>query len=239
MDTKMRAGTWSGWRDLARWAGIALVVIVAATAVALLDFDAGLHAAGFLIALLLLRFRDGFLGLLALGAAFANTAFWSITGAAVNLANAREFFGTALVSVLSVVAVVGLAGVAGALLKWRASARPAAIAAVVLVVAAMVGSFVAASGAKTSARPGDIKLVAERVKFSSTHLESGRRVAINFENRDFFWHTFTVRELDVNLKVPTRGERRFVFTAPSGTYEFVCIIPGHTQAGMKGTLVVR
>ena len=63
------------------------------------------------------------------------------------------------------------------------------------------------------------------------------RIGIDFSNRDFFWHTFTISKLHVNLTVATRGESRTNFTATPGTYEFTCLI--HAQAGMKGTLVVR
>lgn len=45
--------------------------------------------------------------------------------------------------------------------------------------------------------------------------------------------------LGVNLNVPVSAERRLDFHAPPGTYEFVCAIPGHAQAGMEGTLRVR
>jgi uncharacterized cupredoxin-like copper-binding protein len=43
----------------------------------------------------------------------------------------------------------------------------------------------------------------------------------------------------VNVNIPVGAERRTTFDAPAGTYEFVCAIPGHGQAGMKGTLTVR
>jgi uncharacterized cupredoxin-like copper-binding protein len=47
-----------------------------------------------------------------------------------------------------------------------------------------------------------------------------------------------VDELGVNLWVPVRGERRTAFTAPAGTYEFYCAVPGH-EGFMRGSLVVE
>jgi plastocyanin len=231
-----------GWPDLERTAGIVELVLIGAVAVALRDIDATLTAIGFAASLLLLRFRGGLLGQLGLGLAFALTAFWSITAAAVNLSQSPGFFGSALPSVLSVLSVVGIAGWVGRFVSHRSSGTPrsVSVAAVALVVVALVASAISSSETRVGAKSGDIKLVTKHVKFSSKHLQAqAGRVGILITNKDFFWHTFTIKKLDLNLKVPTRGERRFEFTAPAGTYEFVCLIPGHQQAGMKGTLIVR
>jgi uncharacterized cupredoxin-like copper-binding protein len=43
----------------------------------------------------------------------------------------------------------------------------------------------------------------------------------------------------VNLRDATRGPVRVVHKdVPAGTYSFVCAIPGHEAAGMKGELIV-
>jgi plastocyanin len=243
IDVAVRRGL--GWGDIARYAGVAELVLVGLVAVGLRDVDAAVTAAGLGASLLLLRFRHPVLGLAGLGLAFALTAFWSVTAAAVNLSESPGFFGSALPSVLSVFSVVGLVGWGGRLVSAssdRASAAPRALSAagVVLLVVALVGSAVASRTSGVDVEVGDIELVMQRVKFADENLEaSPGRIGLVLTNKDFFWHTFTIKELDVNLKVPTRGERRFEFDAPRGDYEFVCLIPGHTQAGMKGTLVVR
>jgi uncharacterized cupredoxin-like copper-binding protein len=41
-------------------------------------------------------------------------------------------------------------------------------------------------------------------------------------------------EVDAKARATASGE----FTAPAGTYEFYCSVPGHREAGMKGTLRV-
>jgi plastocyanin len=44
---------------------------------------------------------------------------------------------------------------------------------------------------------------------------------------------------DFELKTPGRGDSDTgTITLEPGTYEFVCTVAGHEQAGMKGTLVV-
>lgn len=41
-------------------------------------------------------------------------------------------------------------------------------------------------------------------------------------------------------KIVTGGAKETVtFTAPAGTYTFLCTVPGHYPAGMKGTLTVK
>jgi uncharacterized cupredoxin-like copper-binding protein len=37
----------------------------------------------------------------------------------------------------------------------------------------------------------------------------------------------------------TGGTKVLSLTLPAGTYTFYCSVPGHEQAGMKGTLTVR
>jgi plastocyanin len=64
-------------------------------------------------------------------------------------------------------------------------------------------------------------------------------VTVSLANHDLFWHTFTIERLGVNLDVPVGGTRTVTFTAAAGTYKFICTIPGHAAAGMRGTLIVR
>jgi plastocyanin len=82
-------------------------------------------------------------------------------------------------------------------------------------------------------------VTAQHTKFDDTTLDAtAGRVGVVLNNLDLFWHTFTIRDLGVNLNVPVQAERRIEFDAPAGTYAFVCKIPGHEQAGMEGTLTV-
>jgi plastocyanin len=64
-------------------------------------------------------------------------------------------------------------------------------------------------------------------------------VVVQLENHDLFWHTFTIPELDVDMKVPVQATQQVTFQAPAGTYRFLCTIPGHEMLGMEGTLTVQ
>lgn len=67
---------------------------------------------------------------------------------------------------------------------------------------------------------------------------SSGAITVEVANRDLFWHTFTVEDLGVDLRIPVGAERIVAFDAPPGTYQYICAIPGHPEAGMKGSLIV-
>jgi nitrite reductase (NO-forming) len=234
------------WQRLARVAGIGLVLLLGSAAAGFRDVEAAALAVGVIVALGLQRFRTGLLGLLALGALCADVAAWMAPGAISNLTHREPWIATALPSALAVVALTGLAAVAALLIARRRSIRdgggPVAVAviALLLIVATNVAGAVAQSDRGSPVRPGDIAVTAQHVKFSPETLEANSgAIGVTVGNLDLFWHTFTIRSLDVDVRVPVQAERRITFRADRGTYEFVCTIPGHTQAGMKGKLVVR
>ncbi len=234
------------WRALLQASGIGVVALLLCAVGGFRDLEAAAMAAGGIVGLVLVRFRSGLLGELALGVLFANTAAWMIPGAISNLRHHENWVASALPSSLAIASVTGLVAVAALLVARRARVpagrvpRTIAIVAVVLVAAANVSGALGQTDGDTALRPGDLALTAQHVKFSDTTLEAqAGRVAVTMSNLDLFWHTFTVRELEVNLNVPVQAERRIEFDAAPGTYEFVCKIPGHAQAGMKGTLIVR
>lgn len=234
------------WQRLVRNAAIALVILLASAAAGFRDVEAAAFAVGGLVVLGLLRFRTGLLGLLAGGVLFADVAAWMAPGAVSNITHEEPWIATALPSTLAVVSLAGLLASIATLLQRRRPFRdgrvPAVVgvAAIVLIVAANVAGAVAQADRGSPVRPGDITVTAQHVKFSPESLEArGGNIGLTVGNLDLFWHTFTIRELDVNVRVPVQAERRTTFEAKPGTYEFICAIPGHTQAGMKGTLIVR
>ena len=65
-------------------------------------------------------------------------------------------------------------------------------------------------------------------------------VALRLENSDTQRHSFDIDAFDVHVTMPINAPALALFTpnAP-GTYTFYCRIPGHTEAGMVGTLIVE
>lgn len=233
------------WRDLLARGGSATTLLLAVAATTLRDLEAAAFTIGAMIALALLRFRTGLIGVVGLALLSADVALWMGPGAYSNLVHGEGLWETALPAALTVAAVTTLAG---ALLDLRerrthtTSGRAPQIAQMIAAGFAALALAVPALGLgrSTGPQPGDLEIVTEDVRFrpGTLRADTGRN-AVSVSNGDLFWHTFTVRELNLNVSVPVGGQRRAAFDAPAGTYRFICAIPGHEQAGMKGTLVVR
>jgi plastocyanin len=99
-----------------------------------------------------------------------------------------------------------------------------------------------------AAGPLDVKIVATDLKFTPTTIDAkvGQTVKVTFDNKGVIEHDLTFPTIKADkpasaLKVVARAGQtanlEFTPTAP-GTYEYVCTIPGHKDAGMKGTINV-
>ena len=85
-------------------------------------------------------------------------------------------------------------------------------------------------------------LVSGRNTFEQTELRArvGELVALRLENNDTQTHSFDIDAFNVHVPMPTGSPALALFTPTTpGTYTFYCQIPGHTEAGMQGTLVVE
>ena len=71
-------------------------------------------------------------------------------------------------------------------------------------------------------------------------VRAGETVNVVFENDGAVFHTLTVRSLDFELRAEggERDEGALTASTP-GTYELVCAVAGHAEAGMTGTLIVE
>ena len=239
MQTQTKAPNRNAWRGFVQIVGVIGFVLLAAAAIWLTDLEAAGIALGTLIGIALMRFRKGLLGFVLLGLMFLNVAVWMLPGAVSNLSHDEAFLDTALPGALAIFSIAGLLGVIG---YWVGIDQRVGRGLAVLVVVALVALAVASVGYQEEAvaLPGEIAIEMKDVKFKPEDLNvQAGVVSIALSNEDLFWHTLTIEDLDVNLRVPVRGERQLSFDAPAGTYEFVCAIPGHTQAGMTGRLTVR
>ncbi len=116
-----------------------------------------------------------------------------------------------------------------------------------LLVIALLGVGVAA-GAVGADRAIDasaqrVDEVVRNVAFSQSeiHVTAGRFVVLRLTNEDPVFHDWMVRDL-ANVDVPARPGQtqqiRFLVDRP-GRFEFLCTVPGHAEAGMRGVLVVE
>jgi plastocyanin len=64
-------------------------------------------------------------------------------------------------------------------------------------------------------------------------------ITVTFQNTGSIEHSFIIDALNVKTeKVQPGTSATVTFTAAAGTYEYYCDVPGHKEAGMKGTLTV-
>ena len=88
---------------------------------------------------------------------------------------------------------------------------------------------IAVSGTEFSFKPDSITLT------------KGEKVKIVFTNAGKAPHDLTIEGLGIKTKVIGSGQTDSIeFVAPaSGTYTFYCSIPGHREAGMKGSIEIK
>lgn len=81
----------------------------------------------------------------------------------------------------------------------------------------------------------------EEYQFSPASLtvQEGHSIGVTFRNNGTVDHEFSIKDFDfhIHLAPGETGQASFVATE-EGTYSFGCYIPGHFEAGMKGTLTV-
>ena len=63
-------------------------------------------------------------------------------------------------------------------------------------------------------------------------------LTVTFENTGAQQHDFKINGTSLFLKADGGKSATGTVTLAKGTYDFECTIPGHKQAGMKGTVVV-
>jgi plastocyanin len=236
---------------VAGWRGLVLVVaaldaLVFGYQASRGDLEALVVALATLAGAALLIVRGGrlaVLGLVLLGAIFTNNLIWMVPAA-----NANATYRAGLVSMLipGSITAFSLAGVIGAAIALRRRREPGAGQGVAGVTGWLCAIFVICGFALTAAfstapaqAAGGLAIESKNVAFQPTALAaSSGKVTITVRNADLFWHTFTVDGL-VDVAVSTGGTRVETFDAKPGSYHFYCKIPGHAQAGMKGTLTIR
>jgi plastocyanin len=217
---------------LHRVALIALALLVTA-AVWRRDPEAGAFAALVLVGIFLLALRRGLFGRILLALVFLDTASWMGPAAVSNVRHTAALPFVALPVALAVASVVGVLAAVGLGRRWIA------IVGLGVALAAVAGSRLPGVGTADGGLATDLRVTARNVTFSPTVLKlANTSVAVRVTNHDLFWHTFTIDKLHVDLFVPLGATRRVVFSAKPGRYEFYCRIPGHKQAGMKGTLTI-
>lgn len=240
--TQVETRRWT-WRRVLRWAAIADFGVMAFAGMILGDLEALAFAGLIGIAIFLLRFRGGLAGAVVLAVVTADAAAFMLPAFASNAAHREDLAAILIPASLGIISVTGLVAAIASIFRGSSATRLAGLIpqiAMAAFVLAVIAAFVQQRGEAAAApHPQDVRMELANVKFipSSLTVDAGL-VTFAVHNSDLFWHTFTVEGV-FNVDTPIEGRRRITVDLKPGTYEYICRVPGHTQAGMKGTLTVR
>ena len=110
-----------------------------------------------------------------------------------------------------------------------------------LLTAAFLGTIVLAACGSGAATPAELTVAASDFKFDpvTINLKAGEPVQATITNAGALEHTFTIPDLGVDVSMTAGQTVTIDFTpAESGTFELLCTVLGHKEAGMVGTVVV-
>jgi uncharacterized cupredoxin-like copper-binding protein len=192
----------------------------------------------------------------ALGALFAAAVvamYWPIMSYDLRHPEELSFFAF-MVTFLLCAALAVTAGVGATVQNYRAAAGarrvPRWLSGGLATAVGLAGGAILVAAAPRGAAAGVTPEVLASLPAVTTvnfkfdqeeiRVKSGETVALRLENHDHGPHSFDIDSLGVHVYMPTGKPGLALFRAPRpGTYTFRCAIPGHTEGGMVGALIVE
>jgi plastocyanin len=112
-----------------------------------------------------------------------------------------------------------------------------ALAAVALVALALGQG----APARTQVRASTIQVTAKEfsLKLSAKSMASPGTAIFNVRNVGHMEHDFRINGRQTRLIAPGKTARLVVTFKKKATYHYLCTVPGHAAAGMKGVFTVR
>ncbi len=114
------------------------------------------------------------------------------------------------------------------------------VAACAAVLAPSAGSALAAPAAHTASKTTTVTVAATEFKFklSKTSVPKGS-VTFVVTNKGKIVHDFKIDGKVTPMLKPGKSAKLVVKFAKAGKFPYLCTVPGHAAAGMKGTLTVK
>jgi uncharacterized cupredoxin-like copper-binding protein len=112
----------------------------------------------------------------------------------------------------------------------------------VAAMGAVVGAASAfGAGTPSATAPQQVAVTMTEFKFAlkPTSVKKGRAVVFRLANKGAVAHDFRINGKKSALVQPGRNGTLRVTFARAGRFAYICTLPTHALAGMKGTLVVR
>lgn len=100
----------------------------------------------------------------------------------------------------------------------------------------------AGSASEPVAGAATVEVVATDMRFAPTSIEAtaGEPINITLANDGQVFHDLTIPDVGFQLDADSGDQTTGSLTvAEPGTYEVICSVPGHAQAGMRATLTVQ
>ena len=116
--------------------------------------------------------------------------------------------------------------------------------AIVLLMALAAVFIAACGGGAAKPQPVSITVVATDIKFDASEwkVKTGVEVSLTLKNEGALEHSWVVKlpSGDKMVHVKAGETNTLKFTAPAeGTYDVICDVLGHKEAGMVGKLIVE
>jgi plastocyanin len=165
--------------------------------------------------------------------------------------NRIDYTSAVLALLMGFILSAGLTGfvlaAGGYQLPFAPPAPPMAMAGPGAMMAAPVAAP-AQAAAPAGAVASEVKIVSTDLKFTPTTIQAkvGQPLKVVLENKGVIEHDLTFPTVKADkpasaLKIIAKpGQTTTVEFTPTaaGTFEYICTIPGHKEAGMKGTINV-
>ncbi|MCC7023844.1 MAG: cupredoxin domain-containing protein, partial [Thermomicrobiales bacterium] len=100
----------------------------------------------------------------------------------------------------------------------------------------------AAAAASPAASAETVTVVSHDIYFDPKEftIPANTDVTVKLPNEGVTAHDFSIDALGISVPLPVgETDKEVVINAPPGTYEYYCNVPGHKEAGMVGTLIVK
>jgi len=104
------------------------------------------------------------------------------------------------------------------------------------------GATPAASPEASPAADGPITVEMKEFSFTPNTItvRADTEITIELVNTGVLSHDFVIGDLEVSSGLVAPGLKKTVtFKAPAGSYEYICSVEGHADAGMYGTLTAE
>ena len=115
------------------------------------------------------------------------------------------------------------------------------LAAVAITALSLVQFASAGTNPQASASATSINVSGKEFSFklSSKSIARPGTVTFSFKNAGHMLHDFKIAGKKTPLIKPGKTAKLTVSFKKKGKYAYLCTVPGHAQAGMKGTFTVR